>query len=126
MLLMFCNPAIKVLMIVMTGLGSTTSSKGTVNIDKVVQQVLLPASVSLQPGATTLTSTLAPLSTTTTTLPSSTSVQPYIHPSLVSGKEVQATLGKTIACIFLIVITVQPWVTLIQEMETVPPGDVMM
>lgn len=97
---MFCNPAIKILMIVMTGLGSTTSSKGTVNIDKVVQQVLLPASVSLQSGATTLTSTLAPLSSTPTTLSSSTSVQPYIQPSLVSGKEVQATLGRTNTLIY--------------------------
>lgn len=75
------------------GLGNTAISEGPLSMEKVVQRVLLPSLPSTGTLPTSLTQQMAgtgPCSTTSTT---STS-QPYIHPSLVSGKEVQATLEQ--------------------------------
>lgn len=76
-----------------SGLGNTAISEGTLSMEKVVQRVLLPSLPSTGTLPTNLTQQVAgtgPCSATSTT----STNQPYIHPSLVSGKEVQATLGK--------------------------------
>ena len=74
--------------IFLSGLGNTAITEGTLNMEKVVQRVLLPSLPSTGTLPTSLTQQ-APVAASNTS-----ASQPYIHPSLVSGKEVQATLGK--------------------------------
>ncbi|XP_064080136.1 protein tramtrack, beta isoform-like isoform X1 [Macrobrachium nipponense] len=86
----------------------TTSTKsvveGKINLNAVVQKILFPpipasATVALSTvptvtsGTTPATATCAP-PTTTSSLSNSTSGQQYIHPSMVSLQEVQATLEQ--------------------------------
>ncbi|XP_045104700.1 protein abrupt-like isoform X1 [Portunus trituberculatus] len=75
------------------GLGNTAISEGTLNMEKVVQRVLLPSLPSTGTLPTNLTQQ-APGSGPCPATSNTSASQPYIHPSLVSGKEVQATLEQ--------------------------------
>ncbi|XP_069172161.1 protein abrupt isoform X2 [Procambarus clarkii] len=84
-----------------SGLGSSAITDGTINMEKMVQLLpslpttgTLPTTITPLTAGTTLTTATGTTLSTTTNLVTTCSGQPYIHPSLVSVKEVQATLEQ--------------------------------
>ncbi|KAG7167545.1 protein abrupt-like isoform X2 [Homarus americanus] len=84
-----------------SGMCSTAVNEGTINMEKMVQLLpslpttgTLPTTITPLTGGVTPTTATGITLSTTTSLVNSYSSQPYIRPSLVSVKEVQATLEQ--------------------------------